>query len=261
MGYGIMSKFLEIEGLTQRFITNGEEHVAYKDVSISLEKGEFLSIIGSSGCGKTTLLRTIGGFLDPTSGIVKIDGKVVNEPGKHCAMVFQTFDQLFPWKTVISNVAHPLMVNERFKTKNEAEKHAMKYLDMVGLTKFKNYYPHNLSGGMKQRVAIARALALEPSLILMDEPFASLDADSRTMLQGELKRIWYDSGITVLFVTHSIIEAIALSTKFLAMGDQSNSVKLFEPNPVQGELGKLNTPESPGYSEIWGKLSKIIRKS
>ena len=261
MGYGIMSKFLEIEGLTQRFITNGEEHVAYKDVSISLEKGEFLSIVGPSGCGKTTLLRTIGGFLDPTSGIVKIDGKVVSEPGKHCAMVFQTFDQLFPWKTVISNVVYPLMVNKRFKTKKEAEKHAMKYLDMVGLTKFKNYYPHNLSGGMKQRVAIARALALEPSLILMDEPFASLDADSRTMLQGELKRIWHDSGITVLFVTHSIMEAIALSTKFLAMGDQSNSVKLFEPNPVQGEPGKLNTPESPGYSETWGKLSKIIRKS
>ena len=192
MGYGIMSKFLEIEGLTQRFITNGEEHVAYKDVSISLEKGEFLSIVGPSGCGKTTLLRTIGGFLDPTSGIVKIDGKVVSEPGKHCAMVFQTFDQLFPWKTVISNVVYPLMVNKRFKTKKEAEKHAMKYLDMVGLTKFKNYYPHNLSGGMKQRVAIARALALEPSLILMDEPFASLDADSN-MLQGELKRIWHDS--------------------------------------------------------------------
>lgn len=255
-----MSNFLKIEGLTQQFITNGEEHVAYKDVSFSLEKGAFLSIIGPSGCGKTTLLRTIGGFLDPTLGIVKIDGKVINEPGIHCAMVFQTFDQLFPWKTVLSNVVYPLMVNERFKSKKDALQHAMKYLDMVGLSKFKNYYPHNLSGGMKQRVAIARALALEPSLILMDEPFASLDANSRTRLQGELKRIWHDSGITILFVTHSIMEAIALSTKFLVMDDQSNSVKLFETNSVKGEPGKLKTPESPGYSETWGRLSKIIRK-
>lgn len=259
MGYDIMSKFLEVEGLTQKFVMNGEEHIPYRDVNFSLDKGEFLSIIGSSGCGKTTLLRTIGGFLTPTSGSVKIDGKIIKEPGNHCAMVFQTFEQLFPWKTVLSNVSYPLLVNGRFKSKEEAYDHAMKYIDMVGLAKFYNYYPHNLSGGMKQRVAIARALALEPELILMDEPFASLDADTRTMLQGELKRIWYDTGITVLFVTHSIIEAIALSTKFLAMGDQAKSIKLFEDNPVKESTGKINTPETPGYSETWGKLSKMIR--
>lgn len=254
-----MSAFLEIENLTQEFTANGQKHIAYKDVSISLSKGEFLAIIGPSGCGKTTLLRTIGGFLEPTSGVVKIDGKEVSEPGKHCAMVFQTFDQLFPWKTVLGNVVYPLLVNKKFSSKKETVDHAMKYLDMVGLVNFKEYYPNNLSGGMKQRVAIARALAMEPSLILMDEPFASLDADTRTMLQGELKRIWYNSGITVLFVTHSIIEAIALSTKFLAMGDYTNSIKLFEDNKVKGEAGKLRTPESPGYPETWGKLSKMIR--
>lgn len=255
-----MSVFLELMSLTQEFVTDEGKYVAYKDVSLSLDKGEFLTIVGPSGCGKTTLLRTIGGLLEPTSGIVKIDGKEIKESGKHCAMVFQTFDQLFPWKTVLSNVVYPLLVNNKFKSKKEAAEHAMNYLEMVGLVKFKNYYPHNLSGGMKQRVAIARALAMEPSLILMDEPFASLDADTRTMLQGELKRIWYDSGITVLFVTHSIIEAIALSTKFLAMGDQSESIKLFEDNHVEGEPGKLKTPESPGYSETWGMLSKIIRR-
>jgi len=261
MGYGIMSKFLEIKGLTQRFISNSEEHVAYKDINVSLDKGEFLSILGPSGCGKTTILKTIGGFLDPTSGRVEINGKEILEPGKHCAMVFQTFDQLFPWKTVIDNVVYPLIVNKRFKSTRDAERHALKYLEMVGLTKFKNYYPNNLSGGMKQRVAIARALALEPELILMDEPFASLDADTRTMLQSLLKRIWHDSGITVLFVTHSIMEAIALSTKFMVMGDQEKSIKLFEDNFVKGKPGKLNTPEDFRYSDTWSKLSRIIRGS
>lgn len=255
-----MSAFLELVNLTQEFVTNGQKHTAYKNVSLSLNKGDFLSIIGPSGCGKTTLLRTIGGFLEPTYGSVRIDGKEISEPGKHCAMVFQTFDQLFPWKTVLGNVVYPLMVNGKYKSKREAADHAMKYIEMVGLVNFKDYYPHYLSGGMKQRVAIARALALEPSLILMDEPFASLDADTRTMLQGELKSIWYNSGITVLFVTHSIIEAIALSTKFLAMGEGDTSIKLFGDNPVDGEAGKLRTPESPGYSECWGMLSKIIRR-
>lgn len=254
-----MNKFLEIEGLTQKFAMNEGEHVAYQDVSLDLAKGEFLAILGPSGCGKTTLLRTIGGFLEPTSGVVKIDGEVIKEPGKHCATVFQTFDQLFPWKTVLGNVIYPLVINGKFKSKKQAEQHAMTYIEMVGLAKFRDYYPHKLSGGMIQRVAIARALALKPSLILMDEPFASLDADTRTNLQGELKRIWHSSGITVLFVTHSIMEAILLSTKFLAMGDGTASVKLFEPNPVKGEPGKLNTPESAGYAETWGRLSKLIR--
>lgn len=255
-----MKRFLEVEKLTQEFFLNGEKYIAYRDISFSLDKGEFLTILGSSGCGKTTLLRTIGGLLHPTSGTVKINGKKINEPGKHCAMVFQTFDQLFPWKTVINNVVYPLLVNKKFKSKKDALKHAMKYLEMVKLDKFKEYYPHSLSGGMKQRVAIARVLALEPSLILMDEPFASLDADTRTMLQSELKNIWYHSDITVLFVTHSIMEAIALSSKFLVMGSGDDGIRLFEENMVQGEPSKLKTPESPNYSECWSKISKLIRQ-
>ncbi len=254
-----MTKFLEIKELTQIFSSNDEEHIAYKDVSFSLDKGDFLSILGASGCGKTTLLKTIGGFIEPSFGSVEIRGEKITEPGKHCAIVFQNFNQLFPWKSVLNNVVYPLIVNNRYKTKAEAEKQAMKYIELVGLGKFKNYYPNHLSGGMKQRVAIARALALEPSLILMDEPFGSLDADTRHRLQEELRSIWYNSGITVLFVTHSIVEAISLGTKFLAMGDHKNSIKLFEENPVESFEDKLITPESKGYSETWGKLSKIVR--
>lgn len=254
-----MRNFLEIEGLTQEFITNGKVHTAYRDVNIKLKKGEFLAVLGSSGCGKTTFLRTVGGLLKPTAGVVKIKGAAVTEPGRHCAIVFQTFDQLFPWKTVLNNVTYPLLVKGKFKTKKEARLQALKYLEMVNLTKFRHFYPHNLSGGMIQRVALARALALEPSLILMDEPFASLDADSRNVLQAELKRIWHASGITVLFVTHSLTEAIVLSSRFLVMGDQTQSVLFFKPNPVVGEPGKLNTPQSPGYSQTWGLLSRLIR--
>ena len=261
MGYDALSEtYLELDNLTQEFITNGQTFTAYKNISLQLDKGEFLTIVGASGCGKTTLLRTIGGFLKPTSGVVRINGADISEPGKHCAMVFQTFEQLFPWKTVLGNVNYPLIVSKKYPIKKEADRQAMKYIEMVGLAEFKDYYPHQLSGGMKQRVAIARALAAEPSLILMDEPFASLDADTRVMLQGELKKIWHETGITILFVTHSIIEAISLSTKFLVMGKGEEGVRLFTDNLVEGERGKLRNPESPGYSECWSMLSRMIRQ-
>lgn len=255
-----MSAYLQVKGLSQSFGSGDQFHEAYTNVSFELEKGEFLSITGPSGCGKTTLLRTIGGFLTPTSGTITIAGQDIKQPGTHCAMVFQTFDQLLPWKTVIGNVVYPLQINKKFSNRADMEAHAKRYLDTVGLTKFSTYYPHQLSGGMKQRVAIARALAMEPSLILMDEPFASVDADTRVMLQKEMKAIWHQTGITVLFVTHSIIEAISLSTRFMVMGRSEPSIRLFEANTVQGDAGALKTPESPGYSEWWSRLSHLIRE-
>lgn len=254
-----MSDYLKISHLSHRFGDGDQSHEAFSDVSFSLEKGEFLSITGPSGCGKTTLLRTIGGFLKPTEGSITINGEDITQPGTHCAMVFQTFDQLLPWKTVLGNVTYPLLINKKQPTRRQAEEQAMHYLASVGLDQFSRYYPHQLSGGMKQRVAIARALAMEPSLILMDEPFASVDADTRVMLQKELKAIWYKSGITVLFVTHSIIEAISLSTRFLVMGKTPPSIRLFEENTVKGEASALKTPDSPGYPEWWGRLSGLIR--
>jgi NitT/TauT family transport system ATP-binding protein len=254
-----MSAFLELKGLTKSFDAGQARYEVFSDVSLTLEKGEFLCIVGSSGCGKTTLLRVVGGFERATGGEVLLEGRPVTAPGPRCAMVFQTFDQLLPWKTVEDNIAYPLTAGGQARGRREARARSGEYLEMVGLTQFARYYPHQLSGGMKQRVAIARALAMRPELILMDEPFASLDAESRTTLQKELKRIWRESGITVLFVTHSIIESISLSTKLMAMG-QAPSVKLFMDNPVEGPREALKTPESPGYAECWGMLSKAIRK-
>lgn len=255
-----MSAFLELRDLSKSFSSGQECREAFSGVSLTVEKGEFLCIVGSSGCGKTTLLRVVGGFEQASGGEVLLEGKPVTAPGPRCAMVFQTFDQLLPWKTVAGNIAYPLEAGAQALGRADARKRAGEYLEMVGLTQFSGYYPHQLSGGMKQRVAIARALAMRPELILMDEPFASLDAETRTTLQKELKRIWRDSGITVLFVTHSIIESIALSTRLLAMGEHPESVKLLFDNPVEGPRGELKTPESPGYAECWGKLSKAIRK-
>lgn len=255
-----MSAFLTLNDVGQQFDGNGQSLIAYEHVNLELDEGEFLCILGPSGCGKTSLLRNIGGFHKPTWGEVLVDGQVVTEPGQHCATVFQSFDQLLVWKTVLGNVVFALMATGKCKSKREARDIAMKYLDMVDLTGFVDYYPHQLSGGMKQRVAIARALALKPRLMLMDEPFAALDADTRTVLQKELVRIWADTGITILFITHSIIESIALSTKLMCMGGQPGGIKLFFDNPVEGERGKTRTPESPGYSECWSMLSKVVRK-
>lgn len=257
-----MSEYLEIRNLSQRFSFNNEETLVFHDVSFTLGKGSFLCILGRSGCGKTTLLRCLAGFLKPSEGDILIEGVPVTNPGRHCAMVFQTFDQLLPWKTVLGNVVYPLLINKlASQTKEQAIEVAREYLSMVGLSSNLDYYPHQLSGGMKQRVAIARALAMQPSLILMDEPFASLDADTRTLLQRELLQIWKASGATVLFVTHSIIEAIGLSNKMLVMGDNSESIRLFMDNPVEGEPGVLRTPQSPGYPECWTLLSETIRSN
>jgi len=260
VGDGDLSSYLEIRNLSHSFSFENEETDVFQDVSITLDKGEFLCILGRSGCGKTTLLRCLAGLITPTAGEILIEGELITNPGKHCAMVFQSFDQLLPWKTVFNNVIYPLVVKRENRVeKSEAKEIAEKYLEMVGLSKYLDYYPHQLSGGMKQRVAIARALAMRPSLILMDEPFASLDADSRSGLQKELLRIWKASEVTVLFVTHSIIEAIGVSTKFLVMGEYTESVKAYMDNPVEGERGILKTPQSPGYPDCWAFLSNAIR--
>jgi NitT/TauT family transport system ATP-binding protein len=256
-----MSSYLEIRHLTQRFSFNGKDALVFQDLNFGLGKGEFLCILGASGCGKTTLLRCLAGFLKPVEGKIFIEGIFLENPGKHCSMVFQTFDQLLPWKTVLGNVSYPLFINKDTKrTKTQSKEIAREYLSRVGLSKFLEYYPHQLSGGMKQRVAIARALALQPSLILMDEPFASLDADTRTILQKELLHIWKEYGITVLFVTHSIIEAISISTKMMVLGPDAEGIKIFMDNPVEGESGVPRSPKSPRYSECWTLLANMIRR-
>ena len=188
--------------------------MALEDVSLEVNLAEFLCIVGPSGCGKTTLLRLIAGLDYPTSGKIILDGKEVKGPSPDRGMVFQEFS-LFPWRTVVKNVEFGLEI--KGLKERESRKIAEEYIELVGLKGFEDHYPSELSGGMKQRVAIARALATEPSILLMDEPFGSVDAQTRNVLQQELLEIWERTKKTVLFVTHSVDEAIYLGDRIAVM--------------------------------------------
>ena len=183
--------------------------------SFSMEESEFLCIVGPSGCGKSTLLNIIAGFLKPTSGEIRIGGKAVTGHGMDRGVVFQDFAQLFPWRTALGNVAFGLEM--KGVSKAEREQIALQQLQLVKLEKFAGSYPHHLSGGMQQRVAIARALAYNPSVLLMDEPFAALDALTREELSLELQRLWSENRKTIVFVTHSIQEATLLADRIVVM--------------------------------------------
>jgi NitT/TauT family transport system ATP-binding protein len=191
-----------IERLSKTFETaRGTRHLALSDISLDIAEGEFVSILGPSGCGKSTLLYIVGGFVPPSEGAVRVKGAAVTGPGPDRGPVFQEF-ALFPWKTVLGNVMYGLI--EQGAPKKIAEDRARALLEMVHLKGYENFYPKELSGGMKQRVAIARTLAYGPSILLMDEPFGALDAHTRTGMQHELLEIWERDRKTVLFVTHSV---------------------------------------------------------
>jgi NitT/TauT family transport system ATP-binding protein len=206
---------IEIDHVGRTFETAGRERLtALSDISFSVEEGAFVSILGPSGCGKSTLLYIVGGFVKPTSGVAKIAGKVIDGPGPDRGPVFQEF-ALFPWKSVLGNVMYgPLQQGMR---RADAEAHSRRLIQMVGLKGYEAFFPKELSGGMKQRVAIARTLAYGPAVLLMDEPFGSLDAHTRTRLQNDLLGIWERDRKTVLFVTHSVEEAVFLSDKVIVM--------------------------------------------
>jgi NitT/TauT family transport system ATP-binding protein len=181
-------------------------------------------LLGPSGCGKSTLLKAVGGYLAPVEGEIRLGGAPIRRPGPDRMMVFQEFDQLLPWKTVRQNVLFVLTASRLLHGK-AAEERAWQYIEMVGLAKFADAYPHTLSGGMKQRVAIARAMAMEPSILLMDEPFAALDALTRRKMQEELLHLWDETQFTVLFVTHSIPEAITVGSRILLLSPHPGQVK------------------------------------
>lgn len=187
-----------------------------RDVNLEIADGEFITIVGLSGCGKTTLLNMIAGLLTPTSGQVLVDGDAVKGPGPSRAVVFQDA-ALLPWRTVLRNVELGLEMQKKYP-KEEIRTRALKHVELVGLKNFANDYPHQLSGGMRQRVNLARALVAEPDVLLMDEPFAALDAHTRETMGYELLRIWQQSRKTVIFITHSADEAIMLSDRIIAMG-------------------------------------------
>lgn len=185
---------------------------AVEDIDFSVQRGERVVLLGPSGCGKSSILRAVAGFLVPVSGSIKVRGRPVTGPGPDRIVVFQEFDQLLPWKTVVENVAFPLRIARRLSA-NEARDRATAALGKVGLDGFLDAYPHTLSGGMKQRAAIARALATEPDILLMDEPFAALDALTRRKLQEDLLALADELQFTLLFVTHAIDEAILIGTR------------------------------------------------
>ncbi|WP_459616316.1 ABC transporter ATP-binding protein [Bordetella sp. 2513F-2] len=197
---------------------------ATHQVSFDVLPGDRYILLGPSGCGKSTLLKAVAGFIAPTEGRILLDGREVRGPGPDRVVVFQEFDQLPPWKTVRENVAFPLRVARKLG-RAEADERALHYLDKVGLAGFAGAYPHTLSGGMKQRVAIARALAMQPSVLLMDEPFAALDALTRRRMQEELLGLWEEAPFTLLFVTHSIEEALVLGSRVLLLSPHPGRVR------------------------------------
>ena len=218
-----MVAYIEARNVNLRFSPPNRAPVqALKDFNITVDEGEFVSIVGPSGCGKSTFLNVLLGLIPPVSGEMAIHGKKVTGPGQDRAMVFQEFG-LLPWRTVLANVELGL----ELKGVPTAERRAQcqKFVEMVGLAGFEHHYPHELSGGMKQRVGIARALATDPDVLLMDEPFAALDAQTRDLMQAELLRIWRAARKTVLFVTHQIEEAVYLSDRVIVMTKRPGRLK------------------------------------
>ncbi|MDF2892833.1 MAG: ABC-type nitrate/sulfonate/bicarbonate transport system, ATPase component [Clostridia bacterium] len=222
---------IELLNVTKSFSKGKEKFKVLEDISFSVNKGEILCLLGASGCGKSTLLRLMGGFDLPDSGSIAMNGSKVSKPTPDSILVFQEFNQLLPWKTVLQNVIYPLKVNHKYQSDQKRREHAEKYLEMVKLEGFYHSFPHQLSGGMKQKAALARALALQPSILLMDEPFGSLDALTRQSLQTVLLESWDKTGVSIIFVTHDIQEAMEIADNTLqrprSIGS-SEYMKLYE---------------------------------
>jgi NitT/TauT family transport system ATP-binding protein len=233
---------------------------ALKDVTGTIREGDFISIIGPSGCGKSTLLHTLDGLISPNSGEVLINGRPIEGPGGEKAMVFQDF-ALMPWQTVFQNVAFGLRLAG--KKDKDVKDHVMRFIQMVGLEGFEHKYPHQLSGGMKQRVGIARAFAVEPKILLMDEPFSAIDEQTREIMQEEVLKMLQNEKKTVIFITHSIDEAVFLSNRIFLMsvrpGRIIEDMKIDIPYPRTLETKLL--PEYQGYkSAIWNHLKGEVTR-
>lgn len=223
--------YIEIENAEKNFLQNGEKFTAFTDVSLSIEKGEFICLLGPSGCGKSTLLNAIAGFSPITSGNIKIDGKEIKEPSVDNVMIFQNYG-LFPWRNVQKNVE--LGLESKRISKDERRKIADKYIELVGLENFKKSHPRQLSGGMQQRVSIARALAVDPEIIFMDEPFGALDAITRMRLQDDILSISKQEKKTIIFVTHDIEEAVFLADRIVIMTPNPGKIKSVVTVPLKG---------------------------
>ena len=217
---------LTVTRLRKEFVSKSmQATLAIADVSLQVREGEFVSIVGPSGCGKTTLLMNLAGLMDPTSGEIVINGQPVREPPAGVILVFQEYNRsLLPWRSVLKNILYGLELRRQAGRVRDAAEQARKYLEVVGLTGFERHFPWQLSGGMQQRVAIARALACEPRVLLMDEPFGSLDAQTRADLEDVLINLWREFRQTILFVTHDIDEAIYLSDRVFVLSSRPSTI-------------------------------------
>lgn len=254
-----MQSKLEAVAISKSFSNNNAEIVpVLSDISLEIKESEFVSIVGASGCGKTTFLRILDGLIPPSSGDLLIDGREALGPDHRRGFVFQK-DSLWPWRTAIGNVLFGLQIQRR--PRREARAIALRLLELVGLKGFEQHYPHQLSGGMRQRVNLARALAISPEVLLMDEPFSSLDAQTREVMQLELGRICSAQRSTVIFVTHQIDEAVYLSDRVVVFAARPGRVKqIIDINlPRPRPFAIKRTPEFVDYVEqIWSLLEEEV---
>jgi NitT/TauT family transport system ATP-binding protein len=240
-----------VHGVWKRFPIPGGEVIALKDIDLAIDKGEFVCLLGPSGCGKSTLLNAIAGFQPPTAGTITVDGKTIIAPGPDRGMVFQEY-ALFPWMTVAQNVAFGLEIKGMKRPAIKAR--VGELLDMLKLSDFRDRFPKDLSGGMRQRVAIARVLALDPPVLLMDEPFGALDSLTRRSLQDELVRIWAEMKKTIVFVTHSIEESIYLADRIVVMTYRPGTVKA----DIKVQLTRPRDSSTLPFNELKRQLSQLV---
>jgi len=244
---------LQVRGLSLEYASAGQVQRATHELSFDVLEGDRYVLLGASGCGKSSLLKAIGGFLPAAEGQILLDGRAVQGPGPDRVAVFQEFDQLPPWKTVLANVMFPLLASRR-ATQAEARERAWHWLAKVGLADFAQRYPHQLSGGMKARVAIARALAMGPRVLLMDEPFAALDALTRRRMQEELLQLWAQERFTLVFVTHSIEEALVLGNRVLLLSPHPGRVRA----ELDAERFDLHSQGSPEFQAQVQRIHQLL---
>ncbi|GGN99412.1 ABC transporter ATP-binding protein [Actinoplanes lobatus] len=253
---------IRFENVGKTFQARGKTVTALQDINLEVRDGEFLVIVGPSGCGKSTLLDLLGGLSEISSGRILVDGKPVTGPGLDRGIVFQQY-ALLPWRTAQGNVEFGLEA-KGVGRRERAEK-AREYLDLVGLTGFHDRYPHELSGGMKQRVAIARSLAFDPDVLLMDEPFAALDAQTRDGLQDELLRIWEKTGKTIVFITHGIEEAVYLGQRVAVLTSRPGRIKEVVEVPIDARSATEDLRSDPQFThyrhEIWSLLRDEVDRA
>jgi NitT/TauT family transport system ATP-binding protein len=242
---------IDVKRVNKVFKTDNREVVALRDINLQIPQGQFVCLLGPSGCGKSTLLNAIAGFSLPSSGEITADGQLIGGPGPDRGMVFQEY-ALFPWMTVEKNIAFGLEVKGMAAA--EIKQRVDQLLSMLSLSDFRNRYPKDLSGGMRQRVAIARVLALDSPIMLMDEPFGALDALTRRNLQDELLRIWSELKKTIIFVTHSIEEAIYLADRIVVMTYRPGTVK----RDMIVELPRLRDPASAEFNALKRELGALV---